>query len=121
MGDYSPKFKPGADITLSAGAAIVGGQLLFVSGVNLVSPTTASVPNWAGVARQDAALGEKVVVTRGGVQKLIASGGITAGDRVIPGTAGKVVTIGAGNVAHSVGTALTTVADGALVLVLMDR
>lgn len=121
MGDYSPKFKPGMDITLSAGATIVGGQLLFVSGVNLVSPTAASVPNWAGVARQDTATGDKVVVSRGGVQKLVASGGINAGDRVIPAAAGRVITIGAGNVAHSVGTALTTVADGAVVLVLMDR
>lgn len=121
MADYSPKFTPGRDFTLTAGAAILGGQLLYVSGSNAVSPTTASTPSWLGVARQDAAQGDKVVVTRGGVQIVVASGGINAGDRVIPGAAGKVVTIGAGNAAHAVGTALTTAADTALVTVAFDR
>ena len=118
MGDYSPKFKPGQDVTLTAGADITGGQLLYVSGVNTVAPTTASTASWFGVARQDTKSGDKVVVCRGGVQKPVASGAITAGDRVIPGAAGTVVSSTAAN---SVGTALTTAANGATVLVAMDR
>lgn len=121
MPDYSPKFKPGDDITLTTSAAVLGGQLVAVTGSNTVGPTTASTPAWAGVARQDSPTGDKVVVTSGGVQKIAAAGAVTAGDRVIPAAAGRVATIGAGNAAHSVGTALTTVADGATVLVLMDR
>jgi len=118
MGDYSPKFKPGQDITLTASGPITGGQLVAVSGVNTAAPTGGSVPNWLGVARQDAATGDKVVIVRGGVQKLVASGAVTAGDRVIPATAGKVATSTAAN---TVGTALTTAVDGAIVLVAMDR
>lgn len=121
MGDYSPKFKPGQDVTLTASATITGGQLLIVSGVNTVAPSGGASALYAGVARQDTASGDKVVVTRGGVQKIVASGAITAGDRVIPAAAGKVATIASGSTAHAVGTALTTVADGATVLVLMDR
>lgn len=121
MADYSPKFTPGNDFTQTAGAAIVGGQLLVVSAANTVIASSASAANWLGVARFDAASGDKVTVTRGGVQRLVASGAINAGERVIPATAGKVATIAAGNVAHSVGTALTTVADGALVTVALDR
>lgn len=121
MADYSPKFKPGHDITLAASAAVTGGQLVVVSGVNTVAPSSTSTPSWVGIARQDAGVGDKVVVTRGGVQKPVASGAITAGDRVLPAAAGRVATIGAGAAANSVGTALTTAADGAIVLVLMDR
>lgn len=122
MGDYSPKFKPGQDITLTASATITGGQLLSVSGVGTVAPTSTAGPTWLGVARQDAANGEKVVVSRGGVQRLTAGGAITAGARVIPAAAGKVVTIGAGSADHTVGTALTTTAaDGDIVDVAMDR
>ena len=120
MADHSPKFLPGQNVTLTAGAAITGKQLLYVSGVNTVSPTTASTPAWIGVARQDTASGEKVVIVRGGVQELISSGAIAAGDRVIPGAAGAVVTIGAGNAAHTVGTALTAAASNR-VLVALDR
>lgn len=88
----------------------------MVSGTNAVAPAGGSNAAWSGVARQDAAAGESVVVTRGGVQKLIASGTLTAADRVTGASAGRVAT-GAANV---VGTALTTGIDGVRVLV-MDR
>jgi hypothetical protein len=117
VGDYSPKFKPGADITLAAGGTIVGGNVLVISGVNTVTASAGTSTAFAGVARQDAATGEKVVVTRGGVQKLIASGAITAGDRVAPAAGGKA----ASSATNAFGNALTTVADGAVVLVLMDK
>lgn len=121
MADYSPKFTPGRDFTQSASATIVGGNLLVVSGPGTVAPSGGSNPAWLGVARYDAAIGGLVTVTRGGVQKLVASGAITAGDRVLPAAAGKVITIGAGAAANTVGTALNTVVDGALCLVAMDR
>lgn len=120
MVDYSPKFT-GQDATLTAGAAITGGQLLYVSGTNTVSPTAGSTAAWSGVARQDAAVGERVVRTRGGVQKIKASGTIAAGDRLIPANLGRVATLGAGNADHSVGTALTGGPDATVVLVEMDR
>lgn len=121
MGDYTPVFAPGMDVTLTASADITGGQLVIVSGANTVAPASAAASNWLGVARQDAKNGERVVVTRGGVQSLTASGAITAGARVIPAANGRVVTIGAGNEDHAVGIALTTAADAAKVRVAMDR
>ena len=122
MGEARIKFKPGQDITLTAGADITGGQLVQVSTAadNTVIPTSAAGATWLGVARQDALSGEKVVIARGGVQTLISSGAIVRGARVIPGAAGVVVTIGAGSADHSVGTALASAA-GNLVLVAMDR
>lgn len=121
MADYSPKFKPGQDPTLTAAAAITGGQLVYVSGANAVTPTAAAVATWAGVARQDAAIGEKVVVTRGGVQRIVASAAIAAGARVIPAALGRIATIAA-DATVVVGTALTAAAaPGDVVTVLMDR
>ncbi len=122
MGEANPKFKPGQDITLNAGATITGGQLLMVSNAadNTVIPTSGVVSGWLGVAAQDTASGEKVVVKRGGVQWLISSGAITRGARVVPGAAGVVTTIGASDEDTAVGTALTTAASNR-VLVAMDR
>lgn len=122
MADHSPKFAPGKDFTLTAGAAITGKQLLMVSTAadNTVIPTSGVVSTWLGVARQDTASGDKVVVTRGGVQWLISSGAIVRGARVVPGAAGVVTTIGASDEDTAVGTALTTAANN-LVLVAMDR
>lgn len=100
-------FNVGDDVTFTAGAAITGGQLLYVSGNRTASPTTASTPAWVGTAAFDAASGEKVTVLKGGVQRVVASGAIAAGDRVIPAAAGKVATLGAGDASHSVGIALT--------------
>lgn len=121
MPDYSPEFKPGQDITLTASADIDGGQLVSVSGSNAVAPADAGDVNWVGIARQDAKTGEKVVVTRGGVQKPVASGAITAGDRVAAAADGQVATLGAGDASTAVGTALTTAADGDTVRVVTDR
>lgn len=122
MADFSPKFKPGADITLTAGAAITGGQLVMVSTAadNTVIPTSGAVSSWLGVARQDAAIGEKVVVTRGGVMLLGSTGAIVRGARVVPAAAGVVQTIGANDEDTAVGTALAS-ASGNKVLVAMDR
>lgn len=107
MGSHVHLFTPGEPVTFSAGAAVTSGQLLVVSGNRSVSPTSASTPAWVGTAAFDAAAGEKVTVLKGGVQRVVASGAIAAGDRVIPAAAGKVATLGAGDASHSVGIALT--------------
>lgn len=114
MADYVPVFKPGEDITLTAGAAITGGQLVYVSAANTVLLTSAATAAWLGVATTDAASGAKVGVTSGGVQEVVAGGAVAAGANVIPAADGKVVTIGAEtNYARVVGIALTAAAaDG---------
>lgn len=107
MGSFVHLFNPGDSVTFTAGADVTGGQLLYVSGNRTLSPTTASTPAWYGTAGYDAKSGEKVTALRGGVQRIVASGTIAAGDRVIPAAAGKVATLGAGDATHAVGIALT--------------
>ena len=120
MGQHVQKFKDGEAVTFTATVDVTGGQLLVVTGPRSVSPTSASTPAWVGTAAFDAKAGEKVTVLPGGVQSLLASGAIAAGARVIPADAGKVVTIGAGDAAHAVGTALTAGTD-VPVEILMDH
>lgn len=108
MGDYVPVFKPGEDITLTAGAAITGGQLVALSAANTVVPTSAATGAWIGVAAQDAASGEKVAITAGGVQEPLVGSAVVVGDRLIPAASGRVVPIGAGtDYSQVVGIALT--------------
>lgn len=123
MADYIPVFKPGEDITQTAGAAIVGGRLVAVSGANTVTETSGATAAWLGVARQDAASGAKVVVTSGGVQEIVAGAAVAAGDVLIPAATGRVVPIGAGtNYAQVVGVALSAAgAGGTAVRVKMAR
>lgn len=130
MADYVPKFTPGQAITSQASAAITGGQLVAVSGSGTVAPTAAATVAWVGVAAFDAANGEKVTIHKGGVQRIVASGAVTAGDQVISAAGGKVATLAAAagavaadiNAARQVvGIALTTAADGATVEIDMDR
>jgi hypothetical protein len=130
MGDYLPKYKPGADITSTTSGAVTGGQLLAVSGDGTVATCGAGSTAWLGVAAFDAASGARVAIHCGGVQRLTASGGITAGDQVISAAAGKVSSLAAaaGNTAGDinaarqvVGIALTTATDGNTVEVAMTR
>lgn len=122
MADYVPLFKPGEAIPTTASAAITGGQLCGVSGSGTVAPTGGATATWLGVAAFDVANGDRVTLHKGGVQRLTASGAITAGDAVIPAANGQVATIGAvTNYAQVVGVALTTAANGASVEVDMVR
>jgi hypothetical protein len=128
MGDYTPVYSPGTAITLTASAAIVGGQLVEVSGVNSVAPTAGATPSVkvVGVAAFDASSGSRVTIHgRGQVHETTASGAITAGDQLVSGvvagtvkTAPAVTTPTAADVTTTravVGIALTTAADTALV------
>lgn len=122
MADYVPLFTGQPAFTSQASTTITGGQLLAVSGSGTVGPCGAASAAFVGVAAFDAASGDKVTVHTGGVQRLTASGSITAGAAVISGASGTVATIGAETVySRVVGVALTTAADGAIVEVLMAR
>lgn len=130
MADYVPLFTPGQDFTSQASAAITGGQLLAVSGSGTVAPAGANAANWLGVATQDASNGDKVGVTSGGIQRLTASGAVTAGDVLVAAASGQVSTLAAvttptaadvTNTRAIVGIALTTAANGTLVEIKMER
>ena len=112
MGQHVQKFKDGEPVTYTAAVDITGGQLLVVTGPRAVSPTSASTASWVGTAAFDALAGEKVTVLAGGLQELAASGAIAVGAQV--------VTIGAGDAHHAVGTAITAGTD-VPVEILMDR
>ena len=130
MADYLPKFTAGKAFTRAASAVIVGGQLVGVSGSGTVAPTTASQASWLGVAAFDVASGDQVTVYTGGVQRLTASGAVTAGDLVVAAASGQVATVAAvttptaADVTTSraiVGVALTTATTGTLVEVSLLR
>lgn len=121
MPDYAPKYAPGEAIPLTASATIVGGQLLVVSGSGTVAPSSAASAAFVGVAAFDAASGDRVTIRKGGVQRLTAVGAVTAGDIMVAAAGGGVATNAAPGAGQQVGIALTTAANGALVLVDMDR
>lgn len=121
MADYVPLYKPGESITSTASATITGGQLCGVSGSGTVAPTAAAAASFVGVAAFDVANGDKVTLHKGGVQRLTAAGAVTAGDIVVPASAGRVATNAAPGAGQQVGVALTTAADAASVEVDMVR
>lgn len=136
MADYIPVFRPGQDITMTAGAAITGGRLVVISAANTVIESAGINAAWLGVAVQDAASGAKVGVTSGGVQEVTASGAVAVGDAVVPAAAGRVATVAAttataaatattqtdiNNTRAIVGVALTAAADGGKVRVRFER
>lgn len=111
MSDYSPRFKPGQALTLTATGTITGGLLVTIAGATTAADST----TWLGVASQDATTGQQFGVYVDGVQRLTAGGAISAGDRLKCGASGKVVTLTAGTDAYDrlVGIALEAAAgDG---------
>ena len=122
MAEYVPLHIPGKAITRTASAAITGGQLVRVSGSGTVAPTSAASADWLGVAANDCASGDQVSIYLEGVQRLVASGAITAGATVEGAAAGAVAAHTNGtNDINVVGLALTTVANGAIVEVSLLR
>ncbi|WP_328344809.1 capsid cement protein [Micromonospora sp. NBC_00421] len=114
MGDYTPDYVPGHEITLQASATITGGQVVAVSGSGTVAPAGAASPAVVGVAAFDAATNGSVTVFARGITHIsTASGAITAAARVDAGAAGTVASATAG--VTNIGVALTTAADGASV------
>jgi hypothetical protein len=121
MSDYAPVYFPADRLPCTTSAAVTKGQLLAVSGVNTVAPTSAGTGAWVGVAATDAASGAQVMVYTEGVHILAASGAITAGATVIGAAAGAVADQGtpsAANAVQVIGVALNTAASN-LVTVLL--
>jgi hypothetical protein len=122
MSEYEPLHNPGKAFTRTTSAAVTGGQLLIVSGSGTVAPSSAATASWLGVAAFDAASGALVGVFCEGVQRLVASGSITAGALVEAAAAGAVASHTNGtNDFNVVGVALNTVTNGQLVEVSLLR
>lgn len=108
MADYVPVFEDGDELTMAAGAAIVGGRLVVLSAANTVVESSGASAAWLGVATTDAASGAKVGVVSGGVQEVAVNAAVAVGDVLIPAASGRVTPIAAGtDYAQVVGIALT--------------
>lgn len=117
MAEYTPVFPSTmAPITLQASAPVVGGRLVEVTGNGTVGPAGAASTKVVGVAATDQAAGLKVQVwpLPGIVHEVTASGAIAAGEGVVAGAAGVVVTVGAGTFQQLAGVALAAAADTAI-------
>lgn len=118
MSDYSPVYANGVlPMTMTAGATITGGQLVFVSGVSTVSPTAGANGATIGVAAHDAANGARVTVWPlvGPVHETVTPAGVTAGNALTSSTSGGVDSGTLATVAAAgtfIGTAITTATAG---------
>lgn len=130
MGDYTPIYTPGQTISGTLSTAIVGGNLVAVSATGTIGVAGANSIAVVGVAAQDAASGARVAYYTGGVQELVTSGTVTAGDQVVAAAAGLVSTLAgvttptAADVTNTraiIGIALTTATTGNKVRVQMNR
>jgi hypothetical protein len=125
--DYTPVYIQGQVITETASTAVLGRDLLEVTGsgtVGTVVPGATPSVKVVGVAAEDAASGARVTFfCRGPVHESIADGVITAGDLLVSATTaarsvrtvavpGGVFTVGDETATRAVlGVALTTSAD----------
>lgn len=109
-------FSPGAAFTSLASAPIIGGRLVAASGDRQVAQATTGSVSVLGAAATDADTGDNVLVLRGGVQQLAASGPVTAGDRVVASTDGTVAAAAAG--VRGIGIALTSSGAGGVQIAL---
>jgi len=108
MGDYVPKFAPGAAVTFTASADVIGGRLVEVSGDRMVAHAAADSDSIAGVAARDTKAGESVLVFGSAVHRLIAADAIAAGGSVSAAADGKASAAGS----NKAGLALTSAAVG---------
>lgn len=98
---------------LKAGADILKGQVVEVTGDAEVSPTTAASAKVLGVAMFDAKAGDPVAVECEGLFKMKASAAITAGSKVTSAADGAVAT----GTTNTVGLAITDAAKDEYVFV----
>jgi hypothetical protein len=103
VADYAPVYGRPKAMTLTAGAAISGGQVLKFSAADTVVPADLNCTNYAGVAAHDAASGALVTVLMGGgvVHETNAAAATAAAALVYAGsaTAGE---LGAANSSYNV-------------------
>lgn len=116
MADYTPIFKPGAEVTLTASADITAGDALVVSGQQTVAPSSAASAAYAGVAATDAKSGEKVVVLGPAVHELNASGAINDGDLVMTAAGGDVAAFSGTTYTQAIGVALADAASNKVIV-----
>lgn len=120
MADYVPVYENGSlPFTMTASAAVVGGQIVVHTGVGTVGPSAGASGLFVGVAAHDAATNARVSVwpIPGLVHETTTPvGGVTSGDTLTTGTAGGII---GGNVLGTVaaagtllGTALSTATVG---------
>lgn len=109
MGAYYPIFMGPPPHTAVASATVTGGQVIEVSATGTVGPAAAASVKVVGVAGFDVAANTEVVVFRGGVQELVTTGTVTAGEQVEAAASGTVRTLAAG---RAIGVALTTATTG---------
>ena len=118
MSDYNPVYTGGAKpFTLTASAAITGGQVVYASGVGTVAPTAGANGAYVGVAAMDAANGARVTVwpVPGCIHETVTPAGVTAGAAVASSTSGGVDSGTLATIAAAgtlMGTALTTATSG---------
>lgn len=120
MGVYAPNYIDADRLSFVTAAAVTGGQLLYISAANTVTPTSAATAAWVGIAAHDAASGAVVTVYTVGVHTVAASGSIAAGAAVIGAAAGAVATVAsdASDGANLVGIALTAAASSLVTILL---
>lgn len=118
MGDYLPYIqgvRPFSGVTASA--AITGGQLVEVTGVNTIGPAGAASVKVIGVAAHDAAIGAGVTVhpISGNTHETTSTAGSVAGDRITAAAAGAVASTAAATAAAAgtdLGVAVNTATAG---------
>ena len=110
-----PLYRPGADVTVTTTAAVVGKTFADITGPvvasdgTLVRAATATAAGKAlGVFVNDAASGQRVgvIVGRGHVVPVTSAAAVAAGDEVEVGASGKAAKLAAGK---AVGRAWSTV------------
>ena len=100
MGDHLLKHKPGQAVTFTASTAIVGGNVVEVTGDRTVGvPAAATSAKSIGSAAHDAAINDSVIVhLNGPVDTFISAAAIAAGANVENATLGKVQTATTGRI-----------------------
>lgn len=100
MADYAPTYGRPQSVSLTAGAAITGGQTVKISADNTVVPTSTVNDQVLGVAGHDAASGLPVTVHMGAgvVHETFAAAAITPtfGQIVYPSTTAGALAVTAG-------------------------
>ena len=113
MSEYLPRFTPGQNVTHTAAADLVGGQLVEITADRTVGPAAAGSLKVAGVVGNDCKAGGEVVVYMipGHVHWVEAAAVVAAGDQIEAAADGKVT---AGTTAP-IGIALKAAEAGAVV------
>lgn len=120
--EAKPLFRPGANVTVKATAAVTGKTFVGVSAAPdadgiIKAATATSAAKAFGVAARDIASGDTGLILRGGIVNVTAGGTIAVGAEVEVGSGGKAVVLASGK---SVGIACTAGSNNNDVLVALD-